>query len=80
MSEIAPPRADVTPGRRARLGYAMTLASATLFAVNDAVSKVILDTGICRFACPSFLRRRALSGSFSPRHLAEGIAFTRRRG
>ena len=46
MTEIALPRGYVTPDRRPRLGYAMTLVAATLFAVNGAVSKVLLDTGI----------------------------------
>ena len=34
------------PERRPRLGYAMVLAAATLFAVNGVVSKVILASGI----------------------------------
>ena len=46
MTELAFPRTEVSPDRRPRLGYAMTLAAATLFAVNGTVSKVILSTGI----------------------------------
>jgi drug/metabolite transporter (DMT)-like permease len=68
MTEIAFPRADVLPHRRPRVGYAMTLAAATLFAVNGTVSKVILDTGI------SSLRLSELRATGGAAGLALGLA------
>jgi drug/metabolite transporter (DMT)-like permease len=45
MTEIAlPGRAEVTAHRHPRVGYAMLAVSASLFAVNGAVSKVILTS------------------------------------
>ena len=46
MVEIALPQTVPSVERRPRLGYAMTLTAATLFAVNGAVAKVILASGI----------------------------------
>lgn len=46
MAEIALPRTALAAERRPRLGYAMTLVAAALFAVNGAVAKVILASGI----------------------------------
>lgn len=69
MTEIALPRPDSAPDRRRRLGYAMTLTAATLFAVNGAVSKVILDTGI------SSLRLSELRATCGAAGLALGLAF-----
>jgi drug/metabolite transporter (DMT)-like permease len=68
LTEIAPPRADVSPDRRPRLGYAMVLTAASLFAVNGAVSKVILDTGI------SSLRLSELRTTCGAAALAVGLA------
>jgi drug/metabolite transporter (DMT)-like permease len=46
MTEIAlPGRARASTDRHPRVGYAMLAASASLFAVNGAVSKVILTSG-----------------------------------
>lgn len=45
MVEIAFPTGRSAGHRRPRLGYAMTLAAATLFAVNGAVSKLALEAG-----------------------------------
>jgi drug/metabolite transporter (DMT)-like permease len=68
MTEIALPRGDATPLRRPRLGYTMTLVAATLFAVNGAVSKVLLDTGI------SPLRLSELRATAGAMGLALGLA------
>ena len=46
MVEIALPRTVPAAERRPRLGYAMTLVAASLFAVNGTVAKVILSSGI----------------------------------
>ena len=46
MVEIALPRTMPGVERRPRLGYAMTLVAASLFAVNGTVAKVILSSGI----------------------------------
>lgn len=43
MTEFALPLGTLAPDRRPRVGYAMTIAAATLFAVNGAVSKLALD-------------------------------------
>ena len=68
MTEIALPRTELAAGRRPRLGYAMTLVAATLFAVNGTVSKVILDTGI------STLRLTELRATCGSAGLALGLA------
>jgi drug/metabolite transporter (DMT)-like permease len=68
VTEIALPRTDLAPDRRPRLGYAMTLIAATLFAVNGTVSKVILDTGI------SSLRLSELRATCGAAGLALGLA------
>jgi drug/metabolite transporter (DMT)-like permease len=43
MTELALPPAPPSPHQRPRLGYAMIVLAATLFAVNGAVSKLALD-------------------------------------
>ena len=43
MTELALPPGTLARHRRPRVGYAMTIAAATLFAVNGAVSKIALD-------------------------------------
>jgi drug/metabolite transporter (DMT)-like permease len=68
VTEIALPRVEVAHERRPRLGYAMTLVAASLFAVNGAVSKVILDSGI------SSLRLSELRATAGAAGLALGLA------
>ena len=43
MTELALPPGTLARHRRPRVGYAMTIVAATLFAVNGAVSKLALD-------------------------------------
>lgn len=43
MTELALPPGTLARHRRPRVGYAMTIAAATMFAVNGAVSKIALD-------------------------------------
>ena len=43
MTELALPSGIPSGRRRPRLGYALTVAAATLFALNGAVSKIALD-------------------------------------
>src|SRR6185436_14032026 len=43
VTELALPPGQLSGHRRPRLGYAMVIAAATLFAVNGAVSKLALD-------------------------------------
>jgi drug/metabolite transporter (DMT)-like permease len=43
VTELAIPPGTLSAHQRPRLGYAMTVAAATLFAVNGAVSKIALD-------------------------------------
>ena len=43
MTELALPPGTLAVHRRPRLGYAMTIVAATMFAVNGAVSKLALD-------------------------------------
>ena len=43
MTELALPPGTPSVHRRPRLGYALTVAAATLFALNGAVSKIALD-------------------------------------
>ena len=43
MTELALPPGTLARRRRPRLGYAMVVTAATLFAVNGAVSKIALE-------------------------------------
>jgi drug/metabolite transporter (DMT)-like permease len=43
VTELALPPGTLAHDRRPRVGYAMTIGAATLFAVNGAVSKIALD-------------------------------------
>jgi drug/metabolite transporter (DMT)-like permease len=45
VTELALPPGTLSRHRRPRVGYAMTIAAATMFAVNGAVSKIALDAG-----------------------------------
>ena len=64
---------------RARLGYAMVAASATLFAVNGSVMKVVLGSGLTslelaqiRHTCAALLFL-GLLGTFAPTRLRVGL-------
>ena len=43
MTELALPPGELSRHRRPRVGYAMTIAAATMFAVNGAVAKIGLE-------------------------------------
>ena len=61
-AETALPRTVPAVERRPRLGYAMTLTAASLFAINGAVAKVILSSGITPLRLTEFRATFAFVG------------------